>query len=57
VNRDRRNPISGAGVAALTAGIWLGRAGSRPLIVEKAPRIRADGFIIPLSHDCYQLAG
>ena len=48
--------ISGAGVAGLTAAICLGRNGVRPVLVEKAPEIRADGFIITLSHHCYELA-
>lgn len=52
---DAKILISGAGIAGLTSAIWLGRAGYRPLIVEKAPRIRADGYIISLSHYAYHL--
>lgn len=55
MDRNARILISGAGVAGLTAAIWLGRAGFRPLIVEKAPRIRADGFILSLSKHSYHL--
>jgi len=55
MNHHSRILISGAGVAGLTAAIWLGEAGYRPLIVEKAPEIRADGYILSLSHHCYRL--
>jgi 2-polyprenyl-6-methoxyphenol hydroxylase-like FAD-dependent oxidoreductase len=48
--------ISGAGVAGLTVAMWLAKAGFRPTIVEKAPNIRADGFIVTLSHHSYLLA-
>ena len=51
MDRNARILISGAGIAGLTASIWLSRAGFRPLIVEKAPKIRADGFIITLSKE------
>jgi len=57
LNPETRILISGAGVAGLTAAIWLAKAGYRPLLVEKAPTIRADGFIISLSHHCYKLLG
>lgn len=55
MDRNSRILISGAGVAGLTAAIWLARAGFRPVIVEKAPSIRADGYILTLSHHCYHL--
>lgn len=48
--------ISGAGVAGLTAAIWLGRAGFRPVVVERAEDVRADGYIISLSHRSYRYA-
>ncbi len=53
---NARIMISGAGVAGLTAALWLGRAGFRPVVVERAPRIRADGYLISLSHHSYRLA-
>ena len=55
---DKSNPIliSGAGVAGLTAAIWLGRAGFKPVIVEQAQDVRADGYIISLSHRSYRFA-
>lgn len=55
MDRGSRILISGAGVAGLTAAIWLARAGLRPVIVEKAPSIRADGYVLTLSHHCYHL--
>jgi len=55
MDQKARILISGAGVAGLTAAIWLGKGGLRPLIVEKAPNIRADGFILSLSHHSYHL--
>ncbi len=55
MDQNARILISGAGVAGLTAAIWLNKAGFRPLVVEKAPRIRADGFILSLSHHSYHL--
>ena len=56
MNRDARILISGAGIAGLTCAIWLGRSGFKPVVVEKAPRIRADGFIISISHHAYRFA-
>ena len=55
---DKSKPIliSGAGVAGLTAAIWLGRAGFKPVIVEQAQDVRADGYIISLSHRSYRYA-
>lgn len=48
--------ISGAGVAGLTCAIWLARAGFKPVVIEKSPEIRADGFIVSLSHASYHYA-
>jgi 2-polyprenyl-6-methoxyphenol hydroxylase-like FAD-dependent oxidoreductase len=56
MNKNSRIMISGAGVAGLTAAIWLGRHGFRPVIIEKAPEIRADGYIISLSHKSFHYA-
>ncbi len=53
---NKRILISGAGVAGLTAAIWLGRRGLRPIVVEQAPDVRADGYIISLSHRSYRYA-
>ncbi len=56
MNRNSKILISGAGVSGLTAAIWLGRNGFRPVVVEKSPEIRADGYIISLSHKSYHYA-
>lgn len=56
MNNSARILISGAGVAGLTAAIALGRAGFKPVIVERANDVRADGYIISLSHRSYQFA-
>lgn len=56
MNKAERILISGAGVAGLTSAIWLGRNGARPVVVERAPDVRADGYIISLSHRSYHFA-
>ena len=48
--------ISGAGIAGLTAAIWLGKAGHHVTVVEKSPKIRAEGYIISLSHKSFHYA-
>lgn len=56
MDRQARILISGAGVAGLAAAIWLGRNGFRPTVVEKAPAIRADGYVISISNTAYHFA-
>lgn len=56
MEKNSRILISGAGIAGLTCAISLGRQGFRPVVIEKAPSIRADGFIISLSHASYRYA-
>ena len=56
MEKNSRILISGAGVAGLTCAIWLARHGFRPVVIEKSPSIRADGFIISLSHASYRYA-
>ena len=53
---ENRILISGAGVAGLTCALWLARKGFNPVIVEKARRIRAGGFLVSLSHHAYHFA-
>ncbi len=36
--------ISGAGLAGLTTAFWLRRHGHEPVVVEKAPELRNDGY-------------
>ena len=38
--------ISGAGIAGSTLAYWLARHGMQPTLVEKAPRLRAGGYVI-----------
>lgn len=45
----RRAVILGAGVGGLAAAWWLGRAGWEVTVVERAPDLRADGYMIGLS--------
>lgn len=53
---SKRILIVGAGVAGLTSVIRLAREGIRPTIIEKAPDLRADGYLIALSHHCTRIA-
>jgi 2-polyprenyl-6-methoxyphenol hydroxylase-like FAD-dependent oxidoreductase len=48
--------ICGAGIAGLTAAIRLARDGVKAVVVERAPDVRADGYIISLSHRSYRYA-
>jgi 2-polyprenyl-6-methoxyphenol hydroxylase-like FAD-dependent oxidoreductase len=41
--------IVGAGVAGLAAAWWLDRAGWRSLVVERAPELRENGYMLGLS--------
>ncbi|KAL2433850.1 hypothetical protein ABEF95_011245 [Exophiala dermatitidis] len=41
--------IVGAGIAGLSAAWWLDKAGWRSIVVEKAPALRAGGYVITIS--------
>lgn len=56
MDKSKKIIISGAGIAGLTAAIWLGRNGFKPIIIEKSPSIRAYGYIVSLSHKSYRFA-
>ena len=56
MDRNKKILISGAGVAGLTSAIWLGKNGFKPIVIERAPEIRADGYIISISHKSYHYA-
>jgi 2-polyprenyl-6-methoxyphenol hydroxylase-like FAD-dependent oxidoreductase len=38
--------ISGAGIAGPTLGFWLKTAGFEPTLIERAPALHADGYVI-----------
>jgi 2-polyprenyl-6-methoxyphenol hydroxylase-like FAD-dependent oxidoreductase len=38
--------IAGAGIAGLTLAFWLRKSGHQPVVIEKAPDIRTDGYMI-----------
>lgn len=48
--------INGIGVAGPALGYWLGRSGHEVLLVEKAPQLRAGGYIIDFWGTGYDLA-
>jgi len=48
--------ISGAGIAGPSLAYWLWRAGHAPTLVEKAPRIRASGYLIDFWGAGYTIA-
>ncbi|MEW5705067.1 MAG: FAD-dependent monooxygenase [Pseudomonadota bacterium] len=56
MEKESRILISGAGVAGLAAAILLGRKGFRPVVVERSPEVRAEGYLISLSHRAHQAA-
>lgn len=49
--------IIGAGVAGLSAAWWLDKAGWRSLIVERAPSLRENGYMLGLSGLGFETAG
>ncbi|GGC74707.1 FAD-dependent monooxygenase [Chelatococcus reniformis] len=49
--------IAGAGVAGLSAAWWLGRAGWRSVIVERARNLRGGAYMLGLSGPGYETAG
>lgn len=56
MSKKRKFIISGAGVAGLTAAIWLGKAGHKVTVIEKSSKVRADGYIVSLSHKSFHYA-
>lgn len=53
---SRRALIVGGGVAGLAAAWWLAEAGWQPLVVERAPDLRADGYMLSVSGPGYEAA-
>lgn len=56
MKKESRILISGAGIAGLTAAIWLAKEGFSPVVVEKAANPRVGGFLVALSHQAYFFA-
>ena len=54
--KPNRVLVSGAGIAGLTAALWLRRAGYEPLVIERAEKPRGGGFLVSLSHHAYEFA-
>lgn len=52
----RKALIVGGGVAGLSAAWWLARIGWQSLVIERAPDLRADGYILGLSGPGYEVA-
>nr|WP_314074279.1 FAD-dependent monooxygenase [uncultured Roseococcus sp.] len=52
----KRVVILGAGVGGLAAAWWLGRAGWEVTVVEQAPDLRSDGYMVGLSGAGYHAA-
>ena len=48
--------ISGAGIAGPTLAFWLNAAGFKTTIVERAPRLRAGGYVIDFWGRGYDIA-
>ncbi len=48
--------IVGGGVAGLSAAWWLAQIGWQATIIERAPDLRADGYILGLSGPGYEVA-
>ena len=57
---DKTVLIAGAGIAGPTLAYWLGKAGFEPTLVERAPELRAGGYVIDfwgLGYDIAQRMG
>lgn len=48
--------IIGAGIAGLAAAFWLGKAGWRSIVVERAASLRGNGYMLGLSGPGYETA-
>lgn len=51
-----RIAISGAGIAGPTLAFWLGRSGHQVTLIEKAPTLRAGGYVIDFWGAGYRIA-
>ena len=48
--------ISGAGIAGLSAAYWFERSGHEVQVVEKAPSLRGEGYMIDFFSSGYDVA-
>jgi 2-polyprenyl-6-methoxyphenol hydroxylase-like FAD-dependent oxidoreductase len=53
---NKRILVSGAGIAGLTLGILLQRGGWEPLVIERDPAVRQEGYIIDLFGTGWEVA-
>jgi 2-polyprenyl-6-methoxyphenol hydroxylase-like FAD-dependent oxidoreductase len=48
--------ISGAGIAGPTLAYWLHKSGFKPTVIERAPSLRTDGYVIDFWGNGYDIA-
>ena len=48
--------ISGGGIAGLTLAFWLKRGGHDPLVVERSPALRDEGYMIDFFGSGYDVS-
>jgi 2-polyprenyl-6-methoxyphenol hydroxylase-like FAD-dependent oxidoreductase len=53
----RKAVICGAGIAGLTLAWWLDRSSWEVTLLEQAPRLRDEGYMIDFFGPGYQIAG
>ena len=56
MDKNSKVLISGAGVSGLASTLWLSKTGVQPVVVDKAPSLRAGGYLVALSDAAYHFA-
>ncbi len=54
---NRRVLISGGGIAGLALGLFLRRTGWEPLVIERDPAVRQEGYIVDVFGTGWDMAG